>query len=221
MLNFFKKPLSITSSRTVKNICKHCESLRTVIDCGANIGQFSRAIKNHFPEARIIAIEPQSDAANKFAMNFRNEAGVVLKRIAVSDSSGQVNFFITNKNQQSSINKPILKNDKYFKGGRVCEVRVQACRLDEVITHEDLIKPVMLKLDLQGHEKKALIGARNILDQVDYILAEVSLVKSYEGQSTFDEIYKIIIASGFELKGVMNSKLSGGEIIELDVLFSR
>jgi FkbM family methyltransferase len=47
--------------------------LRTVLDIGGHIGAFTRKVKRYWPDARVIAAEPDPDSA---ALFYRNTAGV-------------------------------------------------------------------------------------------------------------------------------------------------
>lgn len=50
--------------------------------------------------------------------------------------------------------------------------KVPARRLDSILAKEDLVAPVVLKVDVQGAEVDVLRGAGDLLSEVDYIILE-------------------------------------------------
>ena len=59
--------------------------------------------------------------------------------------------------------------------------------------------PILLKLDVQGFEKKVLQGATGFLPKVDYLLFECSYQALYEGEPLFADMYAFVQSLGYEL----------------------
>ncbi|MEL7364229.1 MAG: FkbM family methyltransferase, partial [Bacteroidota bacterium] len=59
------KPFSITAFQMLRDLCRLGLRPKTVIDVGANIGQFARAAAETFPEARVVAFEPLPEVAQQ------------------------------------------------------------------------------------------------------------------------------------------------------------
>jgi FkbM family methyltransferase len=62
--------------------------LHRVVDIGGHIGSFTRAVKRWWPEARVIAAEPDPDSAAIFRKNMEGLAGVDLAEAAVLGRGG-------------------------------------------------------------------------------------------------------------------------------------
>lgn len=62
--------------------------LRQVVDVGAHVGSFALAVKRWWPEARVLAAEPDPDSAALFRQNTVGLAGVVLEEAAVLGRRG-------------------------------------------------------------------------------------------------------------------------------------
>jgi Methyltransferase FkbM domain len=95
-------------------------------------------------------------------------------------------------------------------------------RLDEVLNAEDIVRPALLKLDVQGHEMPALQGCGTLLDLIDLVLVEVSFLPLYHGQALADEIVQFLFARHFSMAGVSDPAFDAqGRCLQADFLFSR
>ncbi|MCX7421412.1 MAG: FkbM family methyltransferase [Planctomycetia bacterium] len=62
--------------------------LHWVLDVGAHIGAFTRLVKQYWPEAQVIAIEPAPDAEPYFQLNTSQFNGIYYHRIALVAAGG-------------------------------------------------------------------------------------------------------------------------------------
>ena len=87
----------------------------------------------------------------------------------------------------------------------------------------DLKSKVLLKLDVEGYEERALAGSAAVLSHVDYVLLEVSFQKLYEGQAEFERIHTLLVDHGFQYAGNMDQVLSPMDesVTIADALFVR
>lgn len=86
----------------------------------------------------------------------------------------------------------------------------------------DVVRPCLLKIDVQGGELDVLRGAGESLSQVDEILVEASFVELYEGQPLTTELICYLRDRGFRLAdvhGLVRGK--GGNALQGDFLFCR
>jgi len=81
------------------------------------------------------------------------------------------------------------------------QVELPSTSLDDILTSHPISPPRggLLILDLQGVELEALVGARNCLENFDWVYTEVSKGDLYEGQSTWKEISQLLKSHGFLL----------------------
>lgn len=96
-------------------------------------------------------------------------------------------------------------------------------RLDAIWPMLDVRPPVLLKLDVQGYERRVLEGARITLRAVEIVVVEVSFRPLYEGQSSFGHTYDLLYRSGFRYAGSMDTMLSplDQSIMQEDAVFVR
>ncbi len=221
---FFRwKPFSITAFRMLYRLRQQGLQPRTVLDGGANQGQFARAALETFPEARLLAFEPLPDVAETLRRNLADDARAQVYETALGRHDGQITFH-QNAYSLSSSALPLhahhLAAFPHARPLRTLEVPV--ARLDTLLDGEKLTPPVLLKLDLQGFELEALRGAPATLGRVDYVLLEVAFKPMYEGEPLFPDLYDHMRAAGFVFARPIDV-LPGlnGEIVQMDALFVR
>ena len=77
--------------------------LTTVVDIGANRGQFSLAVRHWAPDARVIAFEPLSEASATFRKIFEGDSKVTLHQVAIGPSAGEVEIHVSKADDSSSL----------------------------------------------------------------------------------------------------------------------
>jgi FkbM family methyltransferase len=135
-----------------------------ILDCGANIGVSVLYFKELFPQAVIMAFEPDPAVFK------------VLEQNIINNNLTQVNL----------INKAVWINDEALSfssegtdGGSVYgnnnKIEVQAIRLKDILEKEPRID--LLKIDIEGAETDVLMDCRKSLDKVENIFVEYHSLK--------------------------------------------
>lgn len=171
------------------------------IDAGANIGIATLFIKWLYPDAHVLAIEPDPATVALLRKNIeRNKLkDVTLFHGAVGDSAGHLSLFIHPTKQGS------LKMSTYARKGMTVEVQVPAERLSVLLekagwTHVDLAK-----IDIEGAEWQVLhdLTTSGWLTKVQqYVIEYHHLMGTHE--SKFGEFLKDFEAAGYLYQ--MNTK---------------
>jgi len=213
---------SFTAFRMVSVLVRKGLMPRTVLDVGANIGQFAIAAAKFFPQATIHAFEPLPSAA---AVLRRHAAGlprVKVHQVALSDREGRAAFRVSANSVSSSLLRATGAHSDAFPGAAaVQEIEVLVSTLDREVQKVPLEPPVLLKLDIQGGEAQALGGAVRALERIQHVLIEASLVPLYEGESTLGELSALLESRGFRFEtavGFLESPRTG-ELLQIDALF--
>ena len=94
-------------------------------------------------------------------------------------------------------------------------------RADSVLEADVLSAPVLLKIDVQGTELAVLEGFGDRLDDVDFVLVELSLVELYLGQQLASEIISWLFLRGFEVNRIGAPTLFEDVQLQADILFAR
>lgn len=214
---------SFTSYCMVLGLIRQGITPRTVIDVGANVGQFAISAAKLLPGAQIYSFEPHPGCVSRLRKNTRALKNVVVFPVALGNASGKLPFF-QNVNSHSSSLLPLAGSHKEAFPGAVESgtIEVAVATLDEIARDLRLEAPVLLKLDVQGYESQVLEGAAETLARVDHVLLEASFKPLYVGEKLFPEIMKQMEERGFGLLRPVGwlADPRTDEIIQMDALFS-
>ncbi|WP_373515404.1 FkbM family methyltransferase [Persicitalea sp.] len=217
------KHISVSSFLILRKLHALVPELKTIVDVGANQGQFCIAARHRFPQAAIHSYEPVPDTFKVLSSNVGKAGNIQLNQLALGHEEGVIPFHQNKYSHVSSILKVSSENDqsKYNIGvEKVIEVPIST--LDRQFNHQKSQGPVLLKLDVQGYEKSVLEGGPEFVKQVDFILIEMPFVQLYENQLSFTEINDYLNSIGFTLRQPMDFNLGkGNQIIEMDALYQR
>jgi FkbM family methyltransferase len=197
-------------------------TFRTIVDIGANRGQFATFARDMFPQAQIYSFEPLDAPARLFERFLGHESGVHLFNNAIGDQTGAKTIFVTTHDDSSSLLRPTEAQDRIF-GEQIARTeQVSVRRLSECLTDQQLERPALLKIDVQGAELDVLRGSADLLDHFDVIYVECSYFPLYEGQPLVPEIARWMDDHQFHLAGVYNQRAhSAHGPIQADFLFTR
>ncbi len=197
--------------------------IQSVIDIGANRGQFALAARNAFPNAKIVSFEPLSEPAKIYRKVFKDDPLVTLYEVALGREIGESVIHVSNANNSSSLLPITDLQNKLFHGTSEKEVRrVSVKPLDEVISKSDIQAPALLKMDVQGFEKEVLLGCETLLPLFTCVYVECSFVELYAGQSLAHEVISFLGGHGFGLSGIYNMSYDrSGLAVQGDFFFSR
>lgn len=195
----------------------------TVVDVGANRGQFALFAAHQFPKATLICIEPLPRARARLERVVPHTARLRLCDVAVADETGLAAFHVSRADDSSSLLPIGPRQRKAFPGTEErTTITVQVRRLDDILESGDLVAPALLKVDVQGGELRVLRGAGPLLNSIHAVLVEASFVELYDGQALIDEVWSFLRHTGFSCRGIWSATYGpAGECLQGDFLFSR
>lgn len=194
----------------------------TIVDVGAHHGQFALLVRDLYPDADIVCVEPLPDAIDRLRMVHAGDDRVTVLPFAAADTDARRTLHVSHKTDSSSL-LPILRPYVVaFPGTEEARiVEVEARPLDAVLS-EDLRRPALLKIDVQGGELEVLRGAVDLLSRVDAAFVECSFVEFYGGQALADEVIGAFLVHGLRLDGVYSVvRDARGRCLQADLLFRR
>lgn len=204
------------------------KGVMTVLDVGANSGQYAKNIRDAGFGGKIISVEPGSEAHGSLT---RAAAGDplwhILPPMALGKEDGFVELHVSANHGESSSILPILaaSTDAMPESGYIATERVALATLDTVAKQylNDGDCPVFLKLDVQGFESEVLKGATQLLPTIVGLQVELSLVPLYQGQLLFNDMINLLRGHGFELWSLIPGFLNPatGRLLQVDGLFLR
>lgn len=195
----------------------------TVVDIGANVGQFSLFCRGTFPAAVVFAFEPLPQAASRFRLLFAEDAKVTLFESAVGPAEGTATLHLSKRRDSSSLLPIGARQAQVFPGTEEdAQLEIAVAPLDRALSAERLAAPALLKLDVQGFELEALQGSESLLTHFDAIYVECSYVELYEGQALADRVIAFLADRGFDIEDRYNT-VTHPDVgpVQSDILFTR
>ena len=196
--------------------------LNSVVDVGANRGQFALAARLSFPSAKIFSFEPLQAPAAVFNAVFAYDAATAIFNVAIGPENKKATIHISKSDDSSSLLPISQLQNKIFAGtSEESQAIIDVGTLDSFIDRSMIASPAMLKLDVQGYELEALNGCESIISAFDYVYCECSFVELYVGQKLASDCIKWLQDRGFKLVEIVNPTLdSDKSIIQADMLFA-
>lgn len=195
----------------------------TVLDVGANRGQFALVAARRFPRAQIVCFEPLEGPRAILERVFGDRRRVHVVGTAVAAFARDSHMHVSRADDSSSLLAPSELQLSTFPGTDVVDhVSLRTERLDALVDPDLLVRPTLLKVDVQGAELDVLIGAGGLLDSIDTILVECSFVELYAGQAMADDIVRFLHHRGFRLVTVTSPSFgSARQVVQADFVFAR
>ena len=196
-------------------------SAETLLDAGANKGQFSLLFRELQPNALIIAFEPLPEAADTFEQIFAGDGLTHLQRVALAVAEDSATFHVADRADSSSLLRPGAAQARAFGVREARTIEVPVRRLDKCVDLASLPHPILLKVDVQGGELDVFSGCDQ-LDQIDFIYVELSFIELYVGQPLFQDVSSYLGERGFRVIGIFNQVVTKAfGPTQVDVLFAR
>lgn len=200
--------------------------INTVLDVGANEGQFARMLRREAGfKGAIVSFEPMSKAFSLLERSARGDNNWKLFRCALGDSDQVMEINVAQNSCSSSLlpaqaTLHHVAPETTYVDKELVTVRA----LDNLCQELHLPQSgVYLKIDAQGFESKVLEGAKRALESIDTVQLEMPLTPMYEGAVPFDELIMFMKSKGYRLvhlvPGFYNRE--SGELIECDGIFHR
>lgn len=232
MLNIFEAvkalvrwpKFSVTSYLMVSRLVKQGVLPATVLDVGANAGQFAVASAKLFPNAWIHSFEPVPECVESLRRNVSSLGNVVVYPFALGEAAGEVTVHVNSYTHSSSVLRLAQVHLDVFPEARETRsINVEVTTLDLVSRDLEFERPALLKLDVQGYEAQVIRGGVETLKRVDYVVLEASFKPMYEGELLFMDIVRIMEKQDFRFERPVGwLKAPGsGEILQMDALFIR
>jgi len=199
---------------------------RTLIDVGANRGQFALTSRRFGFDGLIVSLEPGTAAyADLRSVSARDPLWEV-HQLAAGASTGTATLHVAGNQGASSSLLPMLDrhmdaapNSRYVRSETVPIVRLDDPALRSTTKW---IKPA-LKIDAQGFEQQVLAGCGDWLNSVVAIRIELSLVPLYDRSWLWRDAASWLESRGFNLAGIAEgfSDPRSGRLLQIDGVFLR
>lgn len=166
----------------------------TVIDIGANVGEFSVAVAEK--ASRVYAFDPDPLASMCLRNNATRYSNLSVCDEALGECSGTQPYYLSARLADSSLIRP---TEQYR------EVQVKVTTLDEFVRMNGIDRISLIKLEAEGAEPEIIRGAAETLAITEAITVDVSPER--EGCSTLPEVRALLEERGFQLVRVTGESL--------------
>ncbi|MBE9203878.1 FkbM family methyltransferase [Synechocystis salina LEGE 06099] len=199
-------------------------AISSILDIGANEGQFAKTIRTVFPTATIYSFEPLPDVYERMCLVCAEDSRIKTFNLALGNEMGIKQMFKSSFSPSSSmLTMSDLHKQEWPDSSVNTVVEVESTTLDSWIKkYEQILNDdFLIKLDVQGYELAVIQGGVSTFKKARLVIIEVSFYEFYENQSLFDDIYNCMKNLGFVYRGNLeqfNSK-NDHKIIFADAIF--
>lgn len=188
---------------------------RTIIDAGAFHGDWSLLCAGIFPEARFLLIEPQPESSDLLTRLCARNPRFKFRQALLGADPGRATFALQKTNSRVVADDYKPKDDETL-------LQLPVARLDAIAATDGFADCDFLKLDLQGHELRALEGAGSLFGNAEVIQIEVSWLKLGDGPLVH-EVVTAFHERGYRLYDVFgfNYRPLDKALWQTDLLFVR
>jgi FkbM family methyltransferase len=179
-----------------------------IVDCGSNIGMSVLFFKAQYPQAQIVAFEPDPDnfqhLQSTVSLNFSD---VTIHNKAVSDTPGRMNLY-TSADSQGGITTKSLYRERLEDTALVSKT-VEVVRLSDYLQ-----SPVdLLKIDVEGAETAVIhdLIVTGGISHVKNMIIEFHDIQQ-EGRPTLSRFLMLLEQQGFILRLAVEPLRSHGHI---------
>ena len=200
-------------------------AIRTILDIGANSGDFAVTMASRFPEARIYSFEPLARVYAELVGKTAGETRCTPIHCALGDTDSEVEMRPCSYSPSSSLlpMTDVHREAFPFTAGEGSPERIRVRRLDHVAPELDMRDGLLVKIDVQGFEAHVIGGGPQTLRRAQAIIVETSFAPLYKGQPCFDAIYRSLRDLGFEYAGNWEQlpDPKTGRMLQADAIFLR
>ena len=199
--------------------------IKTVIDVGANTGQYYRFLRLYVGfNGRIISYEPIPELAAKLREENSRDPLWTIHEKALGAKVETLELNVMAYSDFSSFRAPLAAGTKVQNEMNTIKrkVAVQVSTLDHELANIGELGQTFLKLDTQGFDLEALKGAGAVISRIPALQTEVAFRLLYDGMPHYAESLAAFAAHGFSVADFsLVSCDERQEAIEFDCLMVR
>ncbi|MBL4617408.1 MAG: FkbM family methyltransferase [Robiginitomaculum sp.] len=201
-------------------IFKQCE-INSVLDIGANQGQFAKSLRKRGYAGEIHSFEPVADSFKVLQQYSSSDANWYVYNIALGDECAFKDIHVSKASDLSSFLPASNFGSKRFASMAETHTEtVEISTVDMFLSENDELfkdKKIFLKMDTQGFDVRVFNGARDSWPAIAGLLSELSFQKIYKGIPTYLEALSVYEQAGYKITGlfpiVRNNDLT---LVEMD-----
>jgi FkbM family methyltransferase len=178
-------------------------NINTVIDVGANHGQYARSLRKMKYSGEIHSFEPLSKAYAELQQLSMGDPAWHTYNHALGSAASQLDINVTSYDDFSSFLKPTDYCDDVFSYKSQIDHTelVEIKRMDHVFSQFEKNNAIHLKMDTQGFDLEVFAGVGDILNNIKSLQSEISIRQLYEGMPDYITSLQTFRDAGFNISG--------------------
>lgn len=196
-------------------------SITSVLDIGANVGNYSQTIKHFFPNMDIFMLE-----ANPWCDSYLRRTGIPYEIACLSDEVKDVNLFVNRKNMVCTGVSYYKEKTEHYSEEDFMITKTK--KLDDLILEKFNEQKMFefIKMDTQGSEVDIIRGGSKTFEKAKHIQIEMTLIEYNKGAPLKDDVTKFLNELGFKQSLLVeplykDHNPSTGIVVQEDWIFSR
>lgn len=158
-----------------------------VFDIGAADGGWTLNALRHWPDAQVVCFEPLPERQSALKKIERQSRGqITLMQCGLGDFDGELEMGVTDDLWASS-----------FAYAGCSTLRLPVQRLDTLLEQQLVPKPNLIKVDVQGYEKRVLVGGEQSFGCAEAVILECQFLPFCSEMRTLDETIGDMSERGF------------------------
>ena len=216
--------IGANSDSPFTSITRHLKNsnVSSVIDVGANVGQFGLDIRRYGFQGQIVSYEPVNETFELLTQTIRRHQPwkAIQLGLGADESERLINISGNDGLSSSLLEMGFLHLENFPKSATVSQQKISISTIDNQLESLGILpQDIMLKLDVQGLEAEVLKGASKSLSKIPLCYLEVSIIPLYEGEISFLPILIELSKFGHEVIDAFRGiKASNGQLLQLDIL---
>lgn len=184
---------------------RNSAQIGTVIDIGANTGDYAEFLNSFFRPKAIYAFEPLASCQPRLATLAEQIPHLKVFQVALAEAEGEETFWENDYGPSSSLlHVSDIHKRAFPHTASESQTRVKLARLDDILDVSTIDRDIFVKIDVQGVEDRVIRGGTAIFSAAEIVLIEMSFVAMYESQPMFEEIHDLLYACGLRFVGMKN-----------------
>jgi FkbM family methyltransferase len=143
---------------------------KVIVDAGANIGLVSIYFANKYPDAKIIAIEPEQSNFELLKENVSPYHHIIPIQAALWNKNEEINLIDPGFGKWGFMTE--TKHPPENLPGTTCHT-VMAMTIDKLMKDYSLTKIDILKVDIEGAEREVFSDTSSWIEKIDSIIIEL------------------------------------------------
>jgi FkbM family methyltransferase len=181
-----------------------------IFDVGANVGKWSARLCAAKPAAKVFIFEPSPACLERIADRPLLQNSIIIPAAVGAQPGKALLHFSQPTDGSASLH---LREDSFFEDRTYSQIEVDVVTIDGVIKDQQLEFVDFLKMDIEGHELFALLGAKTALAEkrIGALLFEFGS-GNINSQTFFRQFWNLLTASGFRIWRIT----PGGKLLAVD-----